>query len=51
VSRVETFERRVPRPADPAAVDWEALLDRPLRWAIVAVEGNELVIVGARWCS
>jgi hypothetical protein len=32
-------------------VDWDELLDQPLRWAIVAVEGDELVIAGARLCS
>ncbi|MDB5099608.1 MAG: hypothetical protein JWM80_4029 [Cyanobacteria bacterium RYN_339] len=49
--RVETFEMRLPKPADVAGADWEALLGRPLRWAIVAVEEDTLVVVGARLCS
>jgi hypothetical protein len=49
--RVEPFELRLPRPADPRGVDWDALLDHPLRWAIVAVEGDILVVAGARLCS
>jgi hypothetical protein len=50
--RVESFELRLPRTS--LATIEEALLHEgraPLRWAIVAVEGETLVVAGARLCS
>ena len=54
--RVETFSVRVARPqAGPWLPVLEAALGvdgrPPLRWAIVAVEGETLLIEGARLCS
>lgn len=54
---VESFELRLPRPADPRR--WaEALAAgfaergwRVIRCAVVAVEQDELVIEGARLCA
>jgi hypothetical protein len=53
---IEPFELRVPRPSTtPWLPALEAALAAdgapPVRWAIVAVEGDVLVIEGARRCS
>lgn len=50
--RIEHFTLRLKRPAGVLAVELErALLHegaQPLRWAVTAVEGDELIIEGAR---
>ena len=50
--RIEHFTLRLKRPDGVLLVGLEAAMashgGRPLRWAVTAVEGDELIIEGAR---
>jgi hypothetical protein len=53
--RVEHFRLRLPRPQGAWLGPLESALradgPAPLRWAITAVEGETLIIEGARWAA